>query len=118
MGPVRFSLDVATPLKHNEHSPLRTGRRKNKVTDQQLLTLALAIVIPLSMLIYSNSRISEAKETLRAETAKLGAELKGETIKLGAGLSSEMTTLRGDIVAKLDHLEAILKVHELEHHRP
>jgi hypothetical protein len=29
--------------------------------------LVLAVVLPLSMLIYSNSRITEAKETLRAE---------------------------------------------------
>jgi hypothetical protein len=35
--------------------------------DAQMMTLALAVIIPLSMLIYSNSRITEAKETLRAE---------------------------------------------------
>ena len=44
------------------------------MTDQQLLTLAFAIIFPLSMLLYSNSRITDvgnrvndAKETLRAE---------------------------------------------------
>ncbi|MGA2592181.1 MAG: hypothetical protein ABSH32_19895 [Bryobacteraceae bacterium] len=51
------------------------------MTDVQLLTLAVAIIVPLSMLIYSNSRVSdvrasvgEAKETLRAE---LRAEIAG-----------------------------------------
>ena len=39
------------------------------VTDTQLLTLALAVILPLSLLIYSNSRITEAKETLRSEMA-------------------------------------------------
>lgn len=39
------------------------------VTDTQLLTLALAVILPLSLLIYSNSRITDAKETLRAEMA-------------------------------------------------
>jgi hypothetical protein len=38
----------------------------SRMTDAQLLTLAAAIVLPLPMLIYSNSRITEAKETLRA----------------------------------------------------
>jgi hypothetical protein len=31
------------------------------VTDIQLLTLALAVIVPLSLLIYSNSRISYAR---------------------------------------------------------
>ena len=57
--------------------------------DMQLLTAALAIVFPLSMRIYSNSRITEAKETLRAEIG----------------------TLRAEISAKFEHLEALLKVH-------
>ena len=39
------------------------------------MTMALAIIIPLSMLIYSNSRITEAKETLRAEMAQTRNEL-------------------------------------------
>jgi hypothetical protein len=46
------------------------------VTDVRLLTLALAIIVPLSMLIYSNSRITEAKETLRAEMSALRMEIK------------------------------------------
>jgi hypothetical protein len=37
------------------------------VTDAQMMTLALAAIIPVSMLIYSNSRITEAKEALRSE---------------------------------------------------
>ena len=37
------------------------------MTDAQLLTLVLSMVIPLSLLLYSNSKITDAKETLRAE---------------------------------------------------
>ena len=48
------------------------------MTDPQVMTLALAIIIPLSMLIYSNSRISEAKEALRAETVTLRETLRAE----------------------------------------
>jgi len=64
------------------------------MTDPQIMTLAMAIVIPLSVLIYSNSRITEAKETLRAEIA--------------AGFARMFTEIRS--------LKADLKVHELEHH--
>ena len=37
------------------------------MTDLQLTTIAIAIVFPLSMLLYSNSRVSDASEALRAE---------------------------------------------------
>jgi hypothetical protein len=50
--------------------------REAKMTDQQLITLAIAIAFPLSMLLYSNSRVSDAKETLRAEIQTFRAELK------------------------------------------
>jgi hypothetical protein len=65
------------------------------MTDAQLITLEVAIVLPLSMLIYSNSRITEAKETLRAEM-QMGFE---------------------SIRHAIENLEAKLVVHELEHHR-
>ena len=65
-----------------------------EMTDPQMLTLALAVIIPVSLLIYSNSRITEAKETLR----------------------SEMQTLRVEMKAGFEQISALLKVHELEHH--
>ena len=95
-----------------------------QLTDAQLLTACIAIIVPLSLLIYSNSRISEAKETLRAETAKLGAELRAETVKLGAELRGEMTELRGEIqllrsemAAGFVRIEQAFKMHVLEHHQ-
>ena len=65
------------------------------ITDAQILTLAIAIILPLSMLLYSNSRITEAKETLRAE----------------------IQTLRVEMRAGFEQISAQLKVHELEHHK-
>ena len=56
------------------------------MTDVQILTLTLGIIIPLSMLIYSNSRITEAKETLRAE-------IRTETTKLEAKLDTIVAML-------------------------
>jgi hypothetical protein len=65
------------------------------MTDIQVLTIAMAVIVPLSMLIYSNSRITEAKETLRAEIQAATAKLLTEIHALGSAL----------------------KVHELEHHK-
>jgi len=64
------------------------------MTDAQLITIAIAVIVPVSLLIYSNSRISDAKEVLRAEIAQL----------------------RIEIVRQFENLDAKLKIHELEHH--
>jgi hypothetical protein len=94
------------------------------MTDAQMMTLALAIIIPLSLLLYSNSRITEAKETLRAEIRAETAELKGkisaETAELKGKISAETAELKAEIsgiMAGIERLEAKLTIHELEHHR-
>jgi hypothetical protein len=80
------------------------------MTDVQMFTLAMAVIIPLSLLIYSNSRVTEAKETLRAEIKTLSVELaesedtlRAETKALGFELRGEMrmlgSELRGEIRA-------------------
>ena len=76
------------------------------MTDQQLLTLSLAIVIPVSLLLYSNSRITEAKETLRAEIQTLRIEMQKGHAEILAAME-RMTTA----------IETRFKIHELEHHR-
>jgi hypothetical protein len=45
------------------------------MTDLQILTVGLTVLLPLTALIYSNSRITEAKETLRAEMQTLRVEM-------------------------------------------
>ena len=65
------------------------------MTDSQILTLAIAAVVPPSLLIYSNSRITDAKEVLRAE--------------MKAGFES--------VHHAIESLEATLRVHEVEHHK-
>jgi hypothetical protein len=71
------------------------------MSDPQMMTLALAIVIPLSMLIYSNSRITEAKETLRAEIGQLKSDL-----------TLTMETRFNAIDRKLDEILRIVGDHE------
>jgi hypothetical protein len=63
------------------------------ISDPQMMTLALAIVIPLSMLIYSNSRITEAKETLRAEIGLLRADLLKEMVQLEGRMESRFNSI-------------------------
>jgi chromosome segregation ATPase len=90
------------------------------MTDVQVLTLAIAVTVPLSLLLYSNSRISEAKETLRAEIKAETATLRGEMTALRAEMTelrAEMTALRVHIDAGFARLEDALRLHILEHHK-
>jgi hypothetical protein len=82
------------------------------MTDPQMMTLALAIIIPLSMLIYSNSRISEAKETLRAEMATGNNRITDMKEALRAEMAAGFARMSNEILS----LKADLKIHELEHH--
>lgn len=76
------------------------------MNDIQLLTMALAVIIPLSMLLYSNSRITEAKETLRAEIRASHAELL-----------VEFRTMHAETQAALKALDTKLTIHEVVHHK-
>jgi hypothetical protein len=78
------------------------------LTDAQMMTMALAIIIPLSMLIYSNSRITEAKETLRAEMALLRADLTREIRDLEARMDKRFDSMD----RKLDEILRMVGDHE------
>lgn len=91
-----------------------------QLTDAQVMTLAMAIIVPLSLLIYSNSQITDSKEALRAETAKLGAELRAEMAGFRAdmaGFRSDMELLRRNMNDGFTRIETAMKIHILEHHR-
>ena len=75
---------------------------------QQILTVAIAIVFPLSMLIYSNSRITDAKETLRAEMGTLRADMKLDFERL----SNKIDHLAEEVAT----LKELLSTHLREHH--
>jgi len=67
------------------------------MTDVQILTMAVAVIVPLSLLIYSNSRITEAKETLRAEIKALHVEMTARFTAIDTFLQAMM--------GKLDELD-------------
>ena len=94
------------------------------MTDAQVMTLALSIAIPLSPLIYSNSRISAARDRVLAEIDKLAAQLRAETSKQGSDIraditrvANDLTALRTDMNHGFERSEAALRIHELEHHK-
>jgi flagellar motor switch protein FliM len=81
---------------------------QDRMTDVQIMTIALAVIIPLSMLIYSNSRITEAKETLRAEIGQFRAEIRTDLGKLEAEIRTDLSKLEAKldtIISMLGHLD-------------
>ena len=76
------------------------------MTDTQILTLAISIVIPLSMLLYSNSRVSDVSK--RIDDAK-------------GALDKQMQSLKTEVIQHIDngfeHMIMLLKLHEAEHHK-
>ena len=78
------------------------------MTDIQLLTLAMAVVVPLSLLLYSNSRITDAKETLRAEIGTLRIEMHKEALQIRAEFNERFNS----IDRKLDELLRFVADHE------
>lgn len=74
------------------------------MSDTQILAMVLPIVVALSALIYSNSRVSDAKETLRAEMALGFERVLRETSQIGsvkteiAGIRADMAALTGKVV--------------------
>jgi hypothetical protein len=101
------------------------------MTDIQILTVVIAIVIPLSLVIAndvrSTSRINETRDLLRAEMAagfermeKLLARLEARFDILEAKLTlmdTKLAMMDTKIEQSEKNLTAALKIHELEHHR-
>lgn len=91
----------------------RAARKGTEMTDQQMMTLALAVLVPLSLLLLSNSRVTDAKETLRADIQTLRTEMNAKHCEVIATL--ERIALQ--VKAVETNLETKLKIHEPEHHR-
>jgi hypothetical protein len=83
------------------------------MTDTQMMTLAAALLVPLSLLFLSNSRVTDAKETLRADIQTLRTEMQAKHGEVLAALERIVVQVK----AVETSLETKLKIHELEHHR-
>src|SRR5580658_8002696 len=93
--------------------------RREHVNDTQILTLAIAIVVPLALLRLSNGRltdmrtmlqgsIAESKETLRAEIATVRAESRAQHTEAMAEIRAINAFLHEAVVGKLDELNTRL----------
>ena len=82
------------------------------MTDAQVLTLALAVIIPLSLLIYSNRSITDAKETLRAELGETKQTLRSEMTMGFERVSNKIDHLAGEVAT----LKELMSTHMREHH--
>lgn len=76
------------------------------MNDSQILTIAIAIVFPISALLYSNKRVDD----LRTDTKACFDDLK-----------TEMNAMEKRLIQHIDnaftHMELLLKLHEAEHHK-
>jgi predicted nuclease with TOPRIM domain len=82
------------------------------MNDTQILTLATSVIVPVSFLLLSNSRITDVKETLRAEVQTAKTELRSdmESLKtdmqsMKTELRSEMQSLKSEIFSRFDRLD-------------
>ncbi len=87
------------------------------MTDEQVMTLSVAIILPLTALIYSNSRISNTRTVLEGKMNEMKETLRAEMKALWADVDSQMKTGFAQISAEIKDLKTTLKVHELEHHK-
>jgi hypothetical protein len=98
-----------------------------QMTDNQVFVLAIAIIFPISSLIYSNSRITdvrvalqksiqESKETLQAQIKSVTDAQTALKETLRAEMQAMKSELSSEIKAGFDRIENALKTHELERH--
>lgn len=93
------------------------------MTDIQIFTLAMAVLVPLSLLLLSNSRVSGAETALTRRVDDMAATLRAEMatlrVEVMRGLDrieSQVLALANQIKDADDRLETRIRIHELEHH--
>jgi hypothetical protein len=72
------------------------------MTDAQILTLALSIALPLAALILSNSRITDAKEALRAEAKTNHLEVMNALGDLRRDVDQRIDLLTGKVIELME----------------
>jgi hypothetical protein len=82
------------------------------VDDTQILTPAVSVIVPVSFLPLSNSRISDVKETLRLESNGMKETLRAEIQSAKTELRGEMQVMKtetqagkAEILSRLDRME-------------
>lgn len=90
------------------------------MNDTQILTLAISIVIPVSLLLYSNSRITDVKDAVNKRIDDTNNTLNNQIKSLEANMNKRIDLMEKNLSDKIDnafqHIEMLLKLHEIEHH--
>jgi len=79
------------------------------MTDIQLLTLVLAVIVPLSLLIYSNSRISDVNHRIADVHADLRRSIDETKETLRAEMRAEVGALRGEVQSQFAELRILIE---------
>ena len=79
------------------------------MTDVQILTLAIAVVVPLALLMLSNNRLTDLRTSLHASVTEsketLRAEAKANHVETIAQLKSLDAFLHDAVMSKLDDMD-------------
>jgi hypothetical protein len=74
------------------------------MNDTQILTLAVSFVVSVSFLLFSNSRITDAKDSLRSEIFGVRDSLKAEMLTSKTEISNRLDRMEDNITRLLaDH---------------
>ena len=93
-----------------------------QLTDAQVMTLALSIVIPLSMLIHSNHRITDTRDSLGKRIDDLKGSLEGQIASVKESLEDQIDSLQNEMQSEFklsreemrsgfERMETALKTH-------
>jgi hypothetical protein len=81
------------------------------MNDVQILTLAIAVVVPISLLLLSNSRLTDMRTTLQGSIAETRESLRNSIIEAKETLRAESNThhveLLGILKAITDKLDEV-----------
>lgn len=81
------------------------------------MTLALSVIIPVSVMIYSNSRVSEVSKRLDDTNTNLGKRITDLDTSLNKRLDDMETRLTKHIDNAFEHMQLLLELHEAKHHK-
>lgn len=77
------------------------------------MTLALSVIIPVSVMIYSNSRVSEVSKRIDDTNTNLGKRMDT--------LEDKLEAMEKRLIAHIDnafeHMKILLELHEAKHHK-
>ena len=83
------------------------------LTDTQIMTLAVAIIIPTAAVIYSRSSITDVQKRIDDLKDSMNKRLDDSSQRM----DDMKTDIRADIKSLGDRMETLLKIHVLEHHK-